>query len=391
MYPHPVTSVLHALSFCSHPMPLWGLSLIACANAILSREDPSGKAPELFDLEPVEWSRHLGGASCELPARSGRRNGVCLDEVALVQSQLTFCKDVVQYRACIPAHQPLWPDWNATKKDAMLARLFKGVVEKRLAKELNVTPKEFVEIHLLSNKECFTALRNALCWFNFPKCDEGNASLPLCRQSCEDFYSACKYEASGDGLYDPCREYRVSTDGLFMSNAPGSDQILGEDNVTCENAAGGGLGEQDNLRGDIWLLTPPGLAVSAVVLLLLLTLAYFLLVPYGLRAYISWSLRQLILVPLSLFRRLPPLKGLSCIAIIAVIFLVAVVFGIYWRTLPGQSLSARFSRDNTTGDNQVFTGEGFKPAMATNEVAAATDLTDVQKRALLASCGCTGG
>ena len=38
MYPHPVTSVLHALSFCSHPMPLWGLSLIACANAILSRE-----------------------------------------------------------------------------------------------------------------------------------------------------------------------------------------------------------------------------------------------------------------------------------------------------------------------------------------------------------------
>eukprot|EP00434_Breviolum_minutum_P015719 symbB.v1.2.013851.t1/scaffold989.1/size146301/1 len=339
-------------------MPLWGLSLIACANAILSREDPSGKAPELFDLEPVEWSRHLGGASCELPARSGRRNGVCLDEVALVQSQLTFCKDVVQYRACIPAHQPLWPDWNATKKDAMLARLFKGVVEKRLAKELNVTPKEFVEIHLLSNKECFTALRNALCWFNFPKCDEGNASLPLCRQSCEDFYSACKYEASGDGLYDPCREYRVSTDGLFMSNAPGilgedlwnralgfalkctsieslfiifgRAGIYGEDNVTCENAAGGGLGEQDNLRGDIWLLTPPGLAVSAVVLLLLLTLAYFLLVPYGLRAYISWSLRQLILVPLSLFRRLPPLKGLSCIAIIAVIFLVAVVFGIYW-------------------------------------------------------------
>lgn len=67
----------------------------------------------------------------------------------------------------IPAHQPLWPDWNATKKDAMLSRLFKakikrawfrisaqGVVEKRLAKELNVTPKEFVEIHLLSNKEC---------------------------------------------------------------------------------------------------------------------------------------------------------------------------------------------------------------------------------------------
>lgn len=26
----------------------------------------------------------------------------------------------------IPAHQPLWPDWNATKKDAMLSRLFKA-------------------------------------------------------------------------------------------------------------------------------------------------------------------------------------------------------------------------------------------------------------------------
>jgi len=317
-------------------------------------------------------------------------NGVCVDEVANIQSQLTFCKDVVQYRACVPAHQPLWPDWNATKKDALLSRLFKDVVERRLAKELNVTPKEFVEIHLLSNKECFTALRNALCWYNFPKCDDSNMSLPLCRESCENFYKSCKYQLDSDGFHEACRDFNIAEDGLFNSGAPGNDQTLAEDNITCENALGTG-NEEENAQGEIWLLTPPGLAVSAVAFVFLLFLAYFLLVPYGLRAYVAWALRQIVLVPLSLFRKLPPLRGLTCMGIFACIFLVAVSFGIFWRTLPGQALSVRFARDNLTGEEEVFVGDGFKPAMATNEVAAATDLTERQKRQLLASCSCTGG
>ncbi|CAJ1402957.1 unnamed protein product [Effrenium voratum] len=173
------------------------------------------------------------------------------------------------------------------------------------------------------------------------------------------------------------------------SQAPAVNRSLA-DNVTCESAASSEGDGKASSRGDVWLLTPPGLAVSSLVILLLLILAYFLLVPYGLRAYVSWALRQLILVPLSLFRKLPPLRGMSCMGLFAVIFLFAVGFGIYWRTLPGQSLSARFSRENTTVEDQIFTGEGFKPAMATNEVAAATELTDQQRERLVASCGCTG-
>ena len=64
---------------------------------------------------------------------------------------------------------------------------------------------------------------------------------------------------------------------------------------------------------------------------------------YGLRAYIAWSLRQLLLVPVQLFRKLPPLRGvlragevreshagLTFMGIFVTIFLAAVVFGIYW-------------------------------------------------------------
>eukprot|EP00913_Durusdinium_trenchii_P016640 g15641.t1 len=84
----------------------------------------------------------------------------------------------------------------------MLSRLFKGVVEKRLAKELNVTPKEFVEIHLLQESHAVLGQVWAV----------DDALL-----------------AASDGLFDPCRDMRVSTDGLFMSMAPGRDQVLGQD------------------------------------------------------------------------------------------------------------------------------------------------------------------
>ncbi|CAE7388819.1 unnamed protein product [Symbiodinium microadriaticum] len=159
-------------------------------------------------------------------------------------------------------------------------------------------------------------------------------SLPLCRESCENFYKSCKYQLDSDGFHEACRDFNIAEDGLFNSGAPGNDKILAEDNITCENALGTGE-EEENAQGEIWLLTPPGLAVSAVAFLFLLFLAYFLLVPYGLRAYVAWALRQTVLVPLSLFRKLPPLRGLTCIGIFACIFLVAVSFGIFWRLSGG--------------------------------------------------------
>ena len=39
---------------------------------------------------------------------------------------LVYSSELLDSDSKIPAHQPLWPDWNATKKDAMLSRLFKA-------------------------------------------------------------------------------------------------------------------------------------------------------------------------------------------------------------------------------------------------------------------------
>lgn len=360
-------------------------------SGLFDGEDPGGAAPSLVSLEPKHWSRHLGRASCELPAGSGRVNGVCVDDIREIENNISFCRSVVQYRACVPSHQPLWPDWNATKKDRMLARLYKEIVEKRLAKEMNVTPKIYVEIHLLSNADCFSALKNALCWYNFPKCSDQNVSLPLCQQSCENFYTACNYKAAGSGTeHKQCSASAIKQNGLFGSGAPGNGQHLAEDNTTCESTASKAAEyEQGLTQSETWLLTPPGLALMGFGGLLLFGAAYLLLVPYGLRVYISWALRQTIAVPMSWFRKIPAINGVRVILFTAFVFLGLVGFGIYTRSQGGNSLSDRFGRDFKTETNDDGT-LGFKPEVATKEVMVSTELTNKQMSRLIGSCGCTG-
>ncbi|OLQ12213.1 hypothetical protein AK812_SmicGene3906 [Symbiodinium microadriaticum] len=128
----------------------------------------------------------------------------------------------------VPAHQPLWPDWNATKKDALLSRLFK------------VTPKEFVEIHLLPGS---SRMPDIFEYAPHKGSDDSNMSLPLCRESCENFYKSCKYQVNG-AVEMGAGDFNIAEDGLFNSGAPGNDKLEDlegeQDNITCENALGTG-------------------------------------------------------------------------------------------------------------------------------------------------------
>ncbi|CAE8694265.1 unnamed protein product [Polarella glacialis] len=365
-------------------------------GGIFDGEEPNGLAGGLETLRPLNWSVYLGRSECEIPARSGRINGVCMESEQELGSQISFCKDVVKYRACVPATQPLWPHWNATKKDALLAHLFKEIVEARLAKEMNVTADIFVELHLLSNPGCFTALRNALCWYNFPKCNDQNVSLPLCQSSCEQYYGKCLHKAGADGLYEACSAPAVAGTGLFKSEAPGRDQILAPDNETCEST--GELAKtylEDVVQQEIWLLTPSGMAMMAFVALLIFGVAYCLLVPYGLRAYVQWGTRQILLQPVKLFRKLPPINGRNVLLLFGVLFLVFIVVGVIWRQRPGMSLSDRFGRKlaEDAGPNATteITDESvFIPKAANYKASVSQPLTKRQMRQLIGSCSCTG-
>ena len=43
--------------------------------------------------------------------------------------------------------------------------------------------------------DCETAFRNYFCFLNFPRCDDENKTLPMCRSACINLMRACKYSA----------------------------------------------------------------------------------------------------------------------------------------------------------------------------------------------------
>ncbi|CEM00661.1 unnamed protein product [Vitrella brassicaformis CCMP3155] len=119
------------------------------------------------------------------------KSGLCADE-GEVRQRLSFCRDAVRYRACIPPRQRYFPSWDATRKDQVLESLFKQQVEARIKKETNITREKDTPMYLTQNEDCQNAYKNFLCWFNFPRCSANNESLPLCRPSCTNYFEACK-------------------------------------------------------------------------------------------------------------------------------------------------------------------------------------------------------
>lgn len=49
-----------------------------------------------------------------------------------------------------------------------------------------------VEVRFFDNPDCQEAFRNYFCWLNFPRCDDEDESLILCRSTCENLMEACE-------------------------------------------------------------------------------------------------------------------------------------------------------------------------------------------------------
>lgn len=359
------------------PSPLLGPAAVG-GKKLAARED---LVVDLAALRPSHWSEDYARPSCELPANSGHRTGVCASDAEEFRDELKFCRDVVRYRACVPARQPLWAAWNAAAKDALLAQLYKDMVEARIAKEVNVTPDLYVEIHYMSNPDCVASLRNVLCWHNFPKCDDANQSLPLCRSSCEQYYSNCRYE---ENLLDACSPEAVKKDGLFKSQSPGPDQAIAENVVTCSRLAGYLYGDENDPEPTKWYLTYWGVLLLIVGALLVTWIVYYMLVPEELQAYVTTLFKYMLARPLRAWQDVPTASGKTIVIILLLVFFTLTVVGIIRLIMPGWS---RFA-ERVTG-NEI--GDPYKPPVAKWEAEAKGSLTPNQLRQLDQGCSCTGG
>jgi len=202
-----------------HISPMWALLALALADII-----------PLEEWIPSAVSMDKDLPLCEIPAKSGRFVGVCRD-VQSVQNELSFCKDAVCYNACVPPSQPLWPDWNLKSKDKLVGEIFNRTVEARIVREMTISTEEYVTVRLTHNLACIEAYKNALCWYNFPKCGCMQQSLALCRSACENYHKMCGYtknytmlgsaanQKNFTGLFPECDDLVVSYQGLFSSYA----------------------------------------------------------------------------------------------------------------------------------------------------------------------------
>lgn len=366
----------------------------------LKGENIVGLAPDLAQLRPTIWSSDSARSGCELPAGSGHGSGVCVDDVAALRARLPFCGNAVQYRACVPAQQPLWLSWTASQKDAQLAQLFKAMVENRLAAEMNMTPDVYVEIHFLQNPDCIAQLKNVLCWYNFPKCDDSNTSLPLCTSSCKQYYLKCGYsDLLKMGSAGPCSQEQVAQYGLFNDNAPGPDQILAEDTSICRSTQAVVASLSDGGATGPWLLTVQGLAVAGLAGSLAIVLAAYLIVPYWMREVALAALWRGLVWPLETWKRLPRLQGRTLLLLLTLTVAGLTGYGLYRRIASSGGTFQRFTSPPPTDTGNASTGlvsaseattGHFIPPESIYKERTSQSLTKGQLRQLIGSCTCTG-
>jgi len=288
----------------------------------------------------------------------------------------------------------MWPNWNATAKDLLIKRLFKDMVELRIERERNITPELYVPIHYMSNPDCVNALRNALCWYNFPKCNDENRSLPLCKSTCNEYYKACKFKPSEAGLFPFCEKSSIEKLGLFNSGIePGPDQTLAEDKKdthgqrenTCERQpTDSEIGITAEVAATVWYKTWWGILSLTVGGLVAVALFAFLLIPPVLMEYLVTSFKRLLKMPYKAWMFLPQLKGKKVLIIQIVVFLALMIVGIY------NTITGGFSRWNKFKDDHKEAEYQFKPPTYIWGTQAIKPLTNQQLRQMQESCACTG-
>ncbi|KAH9064715.1 hypothetical protein Ae201684P_003502 [Aphanomyces euteiches] len=104
----------------------------------------------------------------------GSDTGECTEQAEFLQ-YMPFCGPLLPYTTCVPRAQTLWYNHSVKSKDLFLAQIC--IIEQ---------PRRGRE-----NKDCQDALKNYMCWLNFPRCDNAGRSLIMCRSVCENFFKAC--------------------------------------------------------------------------------------------------------------------------------------------------------------------------------------------------------
>jgi len=175
--------------------------------------EPEDVAVNLQDMVPLMTSPNKNDYVCDVPAQSGVMSGICIPAHE-ARVHMSFCKEKITYPVCAPPTQPYWPNWDIRQKDTLIQELFKIVVDERIRRESNLTTETYLPRRYLQNAPCIDALKNVMCWQNFPRCKSGtNASFPLCRVSCVNYYENCLYSSGEAELL--CSNQNIESHGLF--------------------------------------------------------------------------------------------------------------------------------------------------------------------------------
>lgn len=116
--------------------------------------------------------------------------GQCISESAFA-AVAPFCAPFVRYTACVPAPQPGFAVPTAAEKDAWVREAVS-----------NMTATPAVASLFGKSSDCGSSYRAFACFLAFPRCDDGGASLLMCRSSCENYFRACKYSPDMYRCYD---------------------------------------------------------------------------------------------------------------------------------------------------------------------------------------------
>lgn len=207
----------------------------------------------------------------------------------------------VTYRACLPLKSALSPgNHTVNKKDLWVKEFYNRILEEREMHERNETLED-AEINELGEaggvayrftehkgrNDCKNAFKNFFCWMNFPRCDEEDHTLMMCRSACENLHKSCGYDKDmyrcGDPEYlygyvgeSPWAETELGKEVFFRYPYPGApfrdNQFEdGEPVISCtpslRNAAGARPGGAAAPPATVaaWLLAGAAMAASAVL------------------------------------------------------------------------------------------------------------------------------
>lgn len=157
-----------------------------------------GVPSDLIPYLPKSASDDFGiFPDCRLPG-SPLVAGICVP-ATYVDESLAFCGEFVTYSTCVPPANPLWSNWTAGAKDALLASLFASAVQSRKGQESVSleTGGDYVSMLFTGNDACVSNYKKILCMYNFPQCGGGVEAFPLCKTRCVDYFTTCKLGTSG--------------------------------------------------------------------------------------------------------------------------------------------------------------------------------------------------